>query len=215
MWECCNKPHALLSISAFWMVTLCSSSATRVRLVGVKNPSAQRSVCQHLCEHPACIERWSGGEQHRGDGGRGCEMSCAIRAAQLTPARSLHWMCCVGREIAVLFVRNPQRDSKGSPQCCAGLDKRRKREARFCVLLALRKWEKTEEKSDLMHHKTSIPFSLHGSGSFSSSLSPVHLTPVPQCNLCWCSHGGAGWVMECVIGMRPQEMLNLLWLCQL
>lgn len=83
-----------------------------------------------------------------------------VRQAQLTPALSLRWMCCAGREIAVLFVRNPQRDSKGSPQCWAELDKRRKKEARLCVLLALRKWQKTEETSDLLHYKTSIAFSL-------------------------------------------------------
>lgn len=181
MWECCNRPRALLSVSAFWMVTLCRRSATRVRerdwwVLESHQPNAS-CASTFVTALPASRNGVKGTAMrvhHGGDGGSGCETSCAIRAAQLTPALSLHWMCCVGREIAVLFVRKPQRDSKGSPWCCAGLDKRRKREARLCVLLALRKWEKTEETSDLLHHKTSIPFC--DSGSFSSSLPPVRLT---------------------------------------
>lgn len=142
----------MLSISAFWMVTLCSRSATRVKerdwwVLESHQPNAS-CASTFVTALPASRDGVKGTAMrvhHGGDGGSGCETSCAIRAAQLTPALSLRWMCCVGREIAVLFVRKPQRDSKGSPWCCAGLDKRRKREARLCMLLALRKWEKLKK----------------------------------------------------------------------
>lgn len=116
MWECCNRPCALLSISAFWMVTLCSRSATRVKerdwwVLESHQPNAS-CASTFVTALPASRDGVKGTAMrvhHGGDGGSGCETSCAIRAAQLTPALSLRWMCCVGREIAVLFVRKPQR----------------------------------------------------------------------------------------------------------
>lgn len=97
----------------------------------------------------------------------------------------------------------------------AGLDKTRKREARF---LPSAYFEEITISPDFQKNPTictskypSLCLSVLQALDPPSSLFPVHLTVIPQCNLCQSRQGGVGEATRHGIGTRCQKMPNPLW----